>query len=165
MAVGLPCSSVGKESACSVGDPGLIPGSGRSPGEVNGNPLQQSYLENHGQRSLPGSPLSMGFPKQEHQIGLPFPSPGDLPDPGIETTSLALQVNFLLLSRQGSHCIIFRSNEIQHFHFKSSVHNIISLLLNCLPMFYISAQTIANTFIHSFNHLKLCRDVSEMTSP
>ena len=33
-------------SACNVGDPGLIPGSGRSPGEGNGNPLQYSCLEN-----------------------------------------------------------------------------------------------------------------------
>ena len=40
------CSSVGKESACNVGDPGSIPGSGRSPGEGNGNPLQYSSLEN-----------------------------------------------------------------------------------------------------------------------
>ena len=39
-------SSVGKESACSAGHPGLIPGSGRSPGEGNGNPLQYSCLEN-----------------------------------------------------------------------------------------------------------------------
>ena len=39
-------SSVGKESACSTGDPGLIPGSGRSPGAGNGNPLQYSCLEN-----------------------------------------------------------------------------------------------------------------------
>ena len=38
-------SSVGKESACSTGDPGLIPGSGRSPGAGNGNPLQYSCLE------------------------------------------------------------------------------------------------------------------------
>ena len=34
-----------KESACNGEDPGLIPGSGRSPGEGNGNPLQYSYLE------------------------------------------------------------------------------------------------------------------------
>ena len=38
--------SVGKESACSVRDPVLIPVSGRSPGEGNGNPLQYSCLEN-----------------------------------------------------------------------------------------------------------------------
>ena len=39
-------SSVGKESACSTGDPGSIPGSRRSPGAGNGNPLQYSCLEN-----------------------------------------------------------------------------------------------------------------------
>ena len=34
------------------------------------------------------APLSMGFPKQEHWNGLPFPSSGDLPDPRIKSTSL-----------------------------------------------------------------------------
>ena len=43
---GFPHSSVGKESTCNAGDPGLIPGSGRSPGEGNGNPLQYCCLEN-----------------------------------------------------------------------------------------------------------------------
>ena len=33
------------------------------------------------------APLSMGFPRQEYWSGLPFPSPGDLPDPGIEPES------------------------------------------------------------------------------
>ena len=33
-------------------------------------------------------PLSMGFPTQEYWTGLPFPSPGDLPDPGIEIPRL-----------------------------------------------------------------------------
>ena len=41
-----PCSSVGKESAYNAGDPSSIPVSGRSPGELNGNPLQYSCLEN-----------------------------------------------------------------------------------------------------------------------
>ena len=36
----------GKESACSAGDPGSVPGSGRFPGERNGYPLQYSCLEN-----------------------------------------------------------------------------------------------------------------------
>ena len=44
--LGFPSSSVGKASACSEGNPALIPGSGRSPGEVNGNPLQYSCLRN-----------------------------------------------------------------------------------------------------------------------
>ena len=39
-------SSVGKESACSAGDPGLTPGQGRFPEEGNGNPLQYSCLGN-----------------------------------------------------------------------------------------------------------------------
>jgi len=43
----------GKESACNAGDPGLITGSGISPGVGNGNPLQHSCLEKcHGERSL-----------------------------------------------------------------------------------------------------------------
>ena len=40
------------------------------------------------------APLSMGFPRQEYWIGLPFPSPGDLPDSGIEPASPALAVGF-----------------------------------------------------------------------
>ena len=43
---GFPGSSAGKESACSAGDPGSIPGSGRSSGEGNGNPFQYSCLGN-----------------------------------------------------------------------------------------------------------------------
>ena len=50
-----PCGSDSKESACKAGDPGSIPGLGRSSGEGNGNPLQYSGLENpHGQWSLVG---------------------------------------------------------------------------------------------------------------
>ena len=41
-----PVDSEGKESTCNPRDRGSIPGSGRSPGEGNGNPLQYSYLEN-----------------------------------------------------------------------------------------------------------------------
>ena len=43
---GFPGGSDSKESACSVGDWGSIPGSRRSPGEGNGNPLQYSCLKN-----------------------------------------------------------------------------------------------------------------------
>ena len=43
---GFPGGSDNKESACNVGDLGSIPGSGRSPGEGNGYPLQYSGLEN-----------------------------------------------------------------------------------------------------------------------
>ena len=46
MILGFPCDSADKESACSVGDLGLIPGLGRSPGEGKGYPVQCSGLEN-----------------------------------------------------------------------------------------------------------------------
>ena len=43
------------------------------------------------------APPSMGFSKQERWSGLPFPSPGDLPDPGVEPASPALQATSLPL--------------------------------------------------------------------
>ena len=56
---GFPGGLDGKESACNVGDPGSIPGSGSSPGGGHGNPLQYSCLENPIQSSLVGySPCS-----------------------------------------------------------------------------------------------------------
>ena len=45
--------------------------------------------------------LSMGFPRQEHWSELPFPSLGDLPDPGIKPGSPALQVDSLLTEPPG----------------------------------------------------------------
>ena len=53
--LGFPGGSEDKASPCNAGDLGLIPGSGRSPGEGNGNPLWYSCLENPtGRRSLVG---------------------------------------------------------------------------------------------------------------
>ena len=46
LCLGFPDSSVGKESTCNAGDPGSIPGSGRSTGEGIGYPLQYSGLDN-----------------------------------------------------------------------------------------------------------------------
>ena len=52
--LGFPCASAGIESAYNAGDLGSIPGSGRSPGEGNGDPPHSKFLpgEFHGQRSL-----------------------------------------------------------------------------------------------------------------
>ena len=47
------------------------------------------------------APLSMGFPRQEHWSGLPFPAPGDRPNSGMELQSPALQAGSLLLRHQG----------------------------------------------------------------
>ena len=48
------------------------------------------------------APLSMGFSRQEYWSGLPFPSPGDLPDPGMEATSPTLQADALPQTHLGS---------------------------------------------------------------
>ena len=47
------------------------------------------------------APLSVGFSRQEYWTGLPFPSPGDLPNPGVELRSPALQADFLLSEPPG----------------------------------------------------------------
>ena len=62
----LPGGSVGKESACNVGDLGSIPGSGRSPGEGHGNTLQYSYLENPMDRRAWWATQFMGLQRVRH---------------------------------------------------------------------------------------------------
>ena len=59
-------SSDGKESACNAGDLGSIPGSGRSPGEGNGNPLQCSYLGNPTDRGVQWAVQSIGSQRVKH---------------------------------------------------------------------------------------------------
>ena len=85
---GFPDGSDGKESACNVGDPSPVSGSGRSPGERHGNPLQYSCLEDpmdcnplgfSVQKDSPGKDTGVGchsllreiFPTQESNLGLP----------------------------------------------------------------------------------------------
>ena len=60
------CSSDGKESACNSGDPGTIPGLGRSPGEGNGYPLLYSCLGNSMEE--PCRLQSMGSQKVRHEL-------------------------------------------------------------------------------------------------
>ena len=74
-----------KESACSAGDLGLIPGLGRSTGGGHGNPLQYSCLENpHGQRSLAAQRIrgEAGHSKpglSDAKISVLLPVPGGIP--------------------------------------------------------------------------------------
>ena len=53
------------------------------------------------------SPLFMGFPRQEYWRGLPFPSPGDLPNPGIKPRSPALQADSLLSEPLGKSKVLW----------------------------------------------------------
>ena len=127
--MGFPGGSAGKESACNAGDLGLIPGLGRSSGEGKGYPLQYSDLENNnflkalnvgkieggktGEETCigwvnhmtvsatPWTTQSVEFSRPERWRGQPFPSPGDLPNPGIEPRSPALQEASLPAEPQG----------------------------------------------------------------
>ena len=60
-------------------------------------------LQAHGAQA----PLSTGFPGQEYWRGLPFPFPGDLPDPGIEPVSYALEGGFFTTEPAGKPLCMF----------------------------------------------------------
>ena len=62
------------------------------------------------------APLSMGFPRQAHWSGLPFPSPGDLPDPGSKRTSPASAGRFFTTEPPGSPYSTNRPAYIQKVH-------------------------------------------------
>ena len=66
--MGFPHSSVGKESACTAGDPVSIPGLGKSPGEGNGNLLQYSCLENPTDRGAWQATVH-GVARVRHDLG------------------------------------------------------------------------------------------------
>ena len=54
------------------------------------------------------APLSMGFPRQEYWSGVPFPSPGDLPKPGIEPVSPALAGGFYATEPPGKPLVLYK---------------------------------------------------------
>ena len=62
--------------------------------------------------SLPGSSVNR-ISQQEYWSGLPFPPPGNIPDPGIEPASLTLQVVSLPLSHQGSPLFVFTNPQLK----------------------------------------------------
>ena len=55
------------------------------------------------------APMSMGFSKQEYWSGLPFPPPGDLPDPGIEPVSPAMEADSKIFKDEDRICLVFGS--------------------------------------------------------
>ena len=59
------------------------------------------------------APLSMGFSRQEYWSGLPFPSPGDLPDPGIKPRSPALQADALTSEPPGKPPGVYITGHLQ----------------------------------------------------
>ena len=80
----------GKESACNAGDLGSNPGTGRSPGEGNGNPLQYSCLESPMARGVWRATVH-GVTRVGHDLATKLPPPGQL--------LLPLQTSFWPLGR------------------------------------------------------------------
>ena len=79
------------------------------------------------------APLTVGFPKQEYWSGLPLLSPGDLPNPGIEPTSLALQSDSLSFSHLGSSYRHYRDERIWGSERLSGLPNVTELERNGNP--------------------------------
>ena len=63
------------------------------------------------------APRSMGFPRQEYWSGLPFPSPGDLPDLGIEPMTLALVGRFFTTGPPGKPNALYIGKHFHTFNF------------------------------------------------
>ena len=95
------------------------------------------------------APLSMGFPRQEYRSGLPFPSPWDLPDWGIEPRSLTLAGGFLTSVSPGNPCWSIADYRFQF----SSVH-----LLSCVWLFaapWTASRQASLSITNSWSLLKL----------
>ena len=72
------------------------------------------------------APPSMGFSRQEYWSGVPFPSPGDLPDPGIEPRSPTFQADALTSEPPGKH---------NSFYFYKVSSDVLILVLSILSFF------------------------------
>ena len=83
--------------------------------------------------------LSMGFSRQEDWSGLPFPSPGDLPDPGIEPRSPALQADALTSEPPGKPKIVF----------------VVAYFYSELKIPYVSLHTVLSSVFYSFLYIGL----------
>ena len=108
------------------------------------------------------APLSMGLPRQEYKSGLPFPSPGGVPGPGIEPWSPALAGRFFITEPPGKPMI-----DVMHLHFMI-VETDISLMTNgksysflCLSQIFLweisvrsfdPFSTVLFVFLWSFGH-------------
>ena len=95
--------------------------------------------------------LSMGFPKQGYWSGLPFTSPGDLPEPGIESASLELACGFFTTKPSGKPHATSRST----FSSVSSVHS-----LSCVQLFVTQWTAVCQAFLSIANSWSLFKLMS-----
>ena len=97
------------------------------------------------------APLSIGFPSQEHWSGLPFPSPSDLPNPGIKPTSLTLAGGLFIPEPPGKPSIKWGSNFIiLHVINQLSQHHLLKTApfpTECLWLLWHDKNAIATVAI------------------
>ena len=91
------------------------------------NPFSRVWLFATTWNAAQQAPLSMGFPRQEHCSGLPFPSPQDLPDPGVKATSPALAGRFFTTETPGkpTYLCTYTLNTYSKNHFTDPCFNLI----------------------------------------
>ena len=112
-------------------------------------------------------PLSMGFSRQEYWSGLPFPSRGELPDPGIKPRSSALQADALTSEPPGKNMYDYMCIQI-HKHISMCIYIYlyiykVSILLKSecigdsnMTWFYFSLITVLNCYVRGpFGHIPL----------
>ena len=105
------------------------------------------------------APVSMGFSRQEYWSGLPFPSPGDLPEPGVEPASSVLVGRFFTVEAPGKpSCLVT-------VHYDSVSLRILCLLLMSIPLPESESPDFCMLFMLSFviagkkkKEQKLCRN-------
>ena len=110
------------------------------------------------------APLSMRFSRQEYWSWLPFPSPGDLPDPGIESRSLALQADALPSEPPGNTLTLFQFSPVQFSSVAQSSPTLCDPMNRSKPGLPVHHQLPESTQTHVHrksvmpsSHLILCR--------
>ena len=78
------------------------------------------------------APLPMGFSRQEYWSGFPFPPPGDLPDPGIELRSPALQADYLPSEPLGKPFLLQRQESIAELCYKENLSSLETREQKCI---------------------------------
>ena len=120
------------------------------------------------------APLPMGFSRQEYWSGLPFPSPGDLPDPGMQPSSSALAGGFCTdwATREAPFLLVVLWNNCYNFRFTHEEIKVLDMFNNFLhgshlwlvsvevESFFSDGRPVYPTIPGSLTHSSLARSLS-----
>ena len=100
-------------------------------------------------------PLSMGFSRQEYWSGLPFPSPGDLPHPGIEPVSPSLQADALPSEPPGKSDSQLKCSSPWKVPFPYKLHKPFLLLSSSLSYNFAFCFVLFCNLLNKFSHIQI----------